>query len=368
MDNSFLHAFQGAKVLVTGHSGFKGSWLTLLLHQLGAHVYGFSNSIPTSPSLFEQSNVNSFLLSNNLEFEITDSVSLLESVNLIEPDYIFHLAAQPIVATSITFPALTWSSNAMGTISVLDAFRQSNQSNQCVLIIITSDKCYENTNSIWGYKETDVLGGLDPYSSSKAAAELAFQSYYRTYFRNHSTKFLASVRAGNVIGGGDWAYSRIVPDAMRSLQTNTPLSIRSPHATRPWQHVLEPLRGYLTLASFLKHSPELSGQSFNFGPNPTANKTVSELLALVSSLCPDFHYYVESDNLTAKKEAGLLQLNIEKARHYLEWSPVLNFHSSVELTTAWYINTKFGTSSTTSNYTIQQISEYLQLFNKLTHD
>ena len=274
----FNNVYNQKKVLITGNTGFKGSWLTIWLKQLGAEVYGISIDIPSQPSNFLVSKLDEviktkFIDINNLE-------SLNEEIKYIQPDFIFHLAAQPIVFDSYKNPINTFNTNIIGTCNILESVRHLTKN--CVVILITSDKCYDNVEWIWGYKETDHLGGKDPYSASKAAAEIVIHSYYESFFKKSNNIRIASVRAGNVIGGGDWADSRIIPDAIRSWSENLTLQIRSPKSTRPWQHVLEPLSGYLFLGQQLFNNINLSGEAFNFGPNDLSNFTVEELLIEMS--------------------------------------------------------------------------------------
>ncbi|MBI2258845.1 MAG: CDP-glucose 4,6-dehydratase [Flavobacteriia bacterium] len=326
--------YKGKKVLVTGNTGFKGAWLTIWLNQIGAEVYGISNEIPTQPSIFEVCS-----LAQNLKHEflnVLDFQSLKQKIDEIRPDFIFHLAAQAIVSDSYSNPLNTFNTNIIGTANVLEAVRVLDF--EVSLIMITSDKCYENVEWTWGYRENDRLGGKDPYSASKGGAELVIHSYYESFFKKNDSKVkLVSVRAGNVIGGGDWAVNRIVPDAMRSWSKNLCLVIRSPYATRPWQHVLEPLSGYLTAGMKLFFNNKLSGESYNFGPNSDQSHTVLELLTKLSSKWNkstlDEMVQVEKSSF---HEAGLLKLNCDKALHDLDWKPTLNFEQTIEFTSDWY--------------------------------
>jgi CDP-glucose 4,6-dehydratase len=333
-NKNILEVFSGKKVLITGHTGFKGSWLSLWLNQKGAKLYGISKDIPTNPSLFE-----SLCLEQEMEhilLDVRDLPSLKSEVKRIEPDFIFHLAAQPIVSLSYEDPLETLTTNAIGTANVLEAVR--GLQNKCVVICITSDKCYENVEWVWGYKETDMLGGKDIYSGSKAAAEIIIHSYYHSFIKKMPNIKMASVRAGNVIGGGDWATDRIVPDCMRSWSAGGKVEIRNPGATRPWQHVLEPLSGYLAIASELWNGGEFNGESYNFGPPSQNNITVMELLKKLGTSW-DLHnsedIYIQTGELKFH-EAGLLQLNCDKALYDFKWQPTLSIEELIQFTGDWY--------------------------------
>jgi len=352
----FKDIYKDKKVLITGNTGFKGSWLSIWLKKLGSEVYGISKDIPTTPSMFEQLGLVSKVDHNFVDVRNYDEVKAI--MQNIKPDFLFHMAAQPIVVNSYKDPVETISTNVIGTMNVLEALRELN--NSCTAIIITSDKCYNNVEWIWGYKETDQIGGKDIYSGSKGAAELIFKSYYHSFFKksNNSLVKAATVRAGNVIGGGDWAEHRIVPDCIKSWVRGESVEIRSPKATRPWQHVLEPLSGYLTIGQQLYANDGLNGESFNFGPHSDNNKTVFELLhdlsnywslsqepARISKETTDFH------------EAGLLKLNCDKALHYLRWMPTLEYNSNIEFTSRWYYNYYYSDINM-FKFTLDQISEY----------
>lgn len=352
----FGNVYSGKKVLVTGHTGFKGTWLTMWLLKMGAHVTGFSDCIPTQPSIFEETE-----LSGKIKHHIGDIRDLSAVKKVIEestPDFIFHLAAQPIVSVSYSEPIDTITTNVVGTANVLEALRILNP--DCVVVMITSDKCYENVEWVWGYKETDHLGGRDIYSGSKGAAEVIIHSYYYSFFRGADCKVrLATGRAGNVIGGGDWAKDRIVVDCMRNWSEGRAVEIRSPAATRPWQHVLEPLSGYLTLGAALCDNPELSGESFNFGPRSEQNRTVLELLSDLSKHW-DFDQPEQAYNVTGNipfHEAGLLKLNCDKALFHLRWEANLPYVDCVRLVSDWYYK-YYKHSADMYELTIAQIAEY----------
>lgn len=328
----FGSAYSGKKIFITGHTGFKGSWLCEWLLKLGAEVTGYSLPPYTKPALFEQLGLASRL--RHIVGDIRHLPTLTRAVVEAKPAFVFHLAAQPIVRESYAKPVDTFATNLLGTVHLLEALRQIQH--PCVAILVTTDKCYENREWIFGYREEDPLGGHDPYSASKATAELAISSYRRSFFKNHPVK-IASVRAGNVIGGGDWAPDRIVPDCIRSLERNQPIGVRNPKATRPWQHVLEPLSGYLWLGARLaqasgENSPLAS--AFNFGPPLEANRTVRELVEKILKQWPG--RWVDQSNPTAVHEAGLLNLATDKSFHLLDWRPVWSFDESVERTVRWY--------------------------------
>jgi CDP-glucose 4,6-dehydratase len=347
------------KVFITGNTGFKGAWLSLWLLELGADVYGYSKDIPTEPSLFK-------ILS--LEKKITqvfDDVRNFSKLKLalenIKPDFIFHLAAQPIVSMSYKNPTDTITTNVLGTMNVLESLRILNH--PCIAVIITSDKCYDNVEWVWGYRETDELGGKDIYSGSKGAAELVFKSYYNSFFKEKNTNIrVASARAGNVIGGGDWAQDRIIPDIIRAWSQGEIVEIRNPQATRPWQHVLEPLCGYLNLGAQLSIKPDLSGQSFNFGPKAEYNRTVKKLLEDLSTY---WHFSDPGDSYKIVAnlpfhEAELLKLNCDKALYYLRWTAALDYEKLLEFTGDWYYK-YYKTKSDMYKYSTKQIDEYIAI-------
>jgi CDP-glucose 4,6-dehydratase len=340
--------WRGKRVLLTGHTGFKGSWLALWLLELGAHVTGLALPPETTPNLFEQ-----LALANRLDHrpgDIRDSRLLAELVSEIQPDVVLHLAAQPLVRHSYAEPVATWDTNVMGTIHLLEALRALQR--PCTAVLITTDKVYRNNEWLYGYRENDPLGGHDPYSSSKAAAELAIASWRASFCGHgpHQTPHLriASARAGNVIGGGDWAADRIVPDAIRALAAEQPIGVRNPRATRPWQHVLEPLGGYLLLAERLHGVADAASADqrlascFNFGPQLEANRSVRELVD--EALCHWPGSWHDRSDPTSPHEASLLNLVIDKAYHHLGWSPRWPFATTVERTVGWYRRVHQGES------------------------
>jgi len=356
---SFANAYRGKRVLVTGHTGFKGSWLSEWLLSLGAEVTGFAFQPSTQPSLFDQLGMASRL--RHAIGDVRDLEAVCKVVGETEPDFIFHLAAQPLVRLSYEQPANTYATNIMGTVNVLEAVRQAGR--HCVVIAITTDKCYENKEWVYSYREEDPMGGYDPYSSSKGAAELVIASYRRSYFSAPDSPVrLASVRAGNVIGGGDWAADRIVPDCIRSLQRGEAISVRNKVATRPWQHVLEPLSGYLWLGACLAN-PQFSAfnsqlaSGFNFGPALSSNRTVADLVQEILMHWPG--RWDDRSDPKAVHEAKLLNLATDKAYHFLNWSPVWSFSKTIAQTANWYLRADAGATDI-RQLTTDQIQSYTQ--------
>ena len=338
-DPAFWH---GRRVLLTGHTGFKGSWLALWLLDLGADLTGLALPPDSDPSLFSLLGLERFF--NHRLGDIRDAACLEAVVAETRPEVVLHLAAQPLVRRAYAEPVATWATNVMGTIHLLEALRRLDQ--PCAAVLITTDKVYHNQEWLYGYRENDPLGGHDPYSSSKAAAELAIASWRSSYCGSllHQTPHLrlASARAGNVIGGGDWAVDRIVPDAMRALGRGEPIGVRNPRATRPWQHVLEPLGGYLLLAERLMTSKALA-TAFNFGPQLEANRSVRELVEEALRHWPG--RWVDQGDPGSPHEASLLNLVIDKAHHQLGWTPRWNFATTVERTVRWYRQVEEGKDS-----------------------
>ena len=324
--------FNNKNIIITGHTGFKGSWLTAWLISLGANVIGIS--LPPKPlSHFNLLKIEKKMRKNFYE-DIRDSKKLGKIFLKEKPDFVFHLAAQAIVKKSYDDPKTTWETNVIGTLNILECLRKVEK--KCTAIIITSDKCYYNKELSRGYKETDELGGKDPYSASKASAEHLIHSYINSFFSSHNKKVsIASVRAGNVIGGGDWAENRIVPDCMKSWMNKKKVNILNPHSTRPWQHVLEPLSGYLYLAKIMHLKNKFHGESFNFGPNSSQNKTVLELVSELSK-SSDFAKWSNNKVSVKIKESNLLKLNCTKAKLLLGWQPVLSFKETAVYTSEWY--------------------------------
>lgn len=342
--------WRGKRVLITGHTGFKGSWLAFWLNRLGADVSGFALLPDTTPSLFEQLGLPEVM--DHEVGDIRDAAEVRARVATVRPDVVLHLAAQSLVRRSYQVPIETWDVNVRGTVHVLDALRGVTW--PCAAVMITTDKVYKNREWTHAYRETDRLGGHDPYSASKAASELAVSSY-RNAFLERSSVRLASARAGNVIGGGDWAEDRIVPDIVRALARDEPVRVRNPIAVRPWQHVLEPLSGYLTLAERLYQSDEAVLQSaFNFGPEPGDTRTVAELVDASLGQWPGRR--IDEVQTDAPHEAGLLSLTIDKAAGVLGWQPRWRFDQTVAATIHWYRSVSDGASPL--DVTASQIDAY----------
>ena len=332
--NGFYH---GKRVLVTGHTGFKGSWLSIWLHELGAEVIGIAQDPYSERDNYVLSGIGRKITAD-LRADIRDGEQLKSLFRTWQPDIVFHLAAQPLVRLSYEIPVDTYETNVMGTIHVLEAIRATDSVK--VGVMITTDKCYENKEQIWGYRENEPMGGYDPYSSSKGAAEIAISSWRRSFFNpaDYGTKHhvsLASVRAGNVIGGGDWALDRIIPDCIKALEAGKPIEIRSPKAIRPWQHVLEPLSGYMLLAQKMWNEPTRYCEGWNFGPRAESITPVWEVAEKVIENYGSGELKDMSDP-NALHEARLLMLDISKAKFRLGWEPRMNISQCVELTVDWY--------------------------------
>lgn len=327
------NAFKSTTILITGHTGFKGAWLTAWLKQLGAKVVGIALDLPTEPSHFSAARLGDGI--EDYRIDIRNRSDLEDAIASAQPDFVFHLAAQALVRCSYENPIDTWQTNVLGTLHVLEALRKLDKA--CTAVIITSDKCYDNLEWVWGYRETDSMGGPDPYSASKGAAELAIRSHIKSYFPKASSKVrIASARAGNVIGGGDWSADRIVPDCVKAWSQGKTVALRNPHSTRPWQHVLEPLSGYLNLAIALSQQPELHGEPFNFGPQAQHNHSVLDLVHKMSLNWDQVRWEDVSKSVAGPYESGLLKLNCDKALHYLNWHAVMGFEDTVRMTAEWY--------------------------------
>lgn len=324
----FGQVYAGTRVLLTGDTGFKGSWLKLWLQELGAQVSGMS----LAPHPAAASHWTLLGGEDDEWIDIRDAAKVAQRVREVRPEIVFHLAAQPLVRHSYAFPLETWSTNVVGTANVLDACRLV--PGVRAVVIVTTDKCYENLDWDWGYRESDRLGGHDPYSASKAAAELVVASYRKAYFGVKGAPLVASARAGNVIGGGDWSSDRLVPDVARAVAANAPLLVRSPHATRPWQHVLEALSGYLCLGQRLLQAEQGFAQAWNFGPDETGNRTVSDVLHGLQRIWPDVQWAL--DRSEQPHEARLLQLDSSMARSRLGWRPIWSFEQGLRATGEWY--------------------------------
>lgn len=348
--------YRGRTVLVTGHTGFKGSWLASWLRHLGAEVAGFSLGLPTEPCNFSVLDLGSRV--RHYCGDIRERAAFAKVVDEFRPSIIFHLAAQALVQKSYADPATTFETNAMGMVSVLECLRARPWIEAAILI--TSDKAYRNDEWCWGYRETDALGGRDPYSASKSCADLIASAYYHSFLRNGPSR-VAVTRAGNVIGGGDWAENRIVPDCVRAWSSGRSAAVRNPRATRPWQHVLEPLSGYLWLgARLLAGQPALNGEAFNFGPEANVNQTVAQLLEAMAAKWPGVAWHVPHEAEQVAHEATLLKLSYDKALFHLQWKPVLQFNETVELTVDWYRQWHEG-KAPMYPFTLGQIDRYCEL-------
>lgn len=351
-----LKFFNKKKILITGHTGFKGSWLSAWLSYLNSNIYGFSIGIPTKPSNFEASNLKHHI--NDHRGDIKNLEALQELVKTIQPDIIFHFAAQALVRESFLDPVNTWETNTIGTVNLLESVRLIK--NPCVVILITSDKAYQNNEWVWGYRETDILGGDDPYSASKAGAELAIKSYIKSFFISPNKHIKIGVaRAGNVIGGGDWSENRIVPDCIKSWKSGKVVELRNPNATRPWQHVLEPLSGYLNLAFALHNSNNIHGEAFNFGPSNSSDYSVEELVCEMSKFWSQVQWASNKPDVNFK-ESSLLKLNCDKALNILKWKPVWDFEETVKETIMWYKNYYENGAESSYNFSISQIESYMK--------
>ena len=330
--------WKGKKVLITGHTGFKGSWLCMLLNSMGTEISGYALEPPTKPSLFNLCNINSFV--NSTISDIRDFDSLLKKIEFEKPEIIIHMAAQPLVRLSYKEPVLTYQTNIIGTINLLEAVRVSKFKSVKVVVNVTTDKCYENKEWIWPYRENEPLGGHDPYSSSKACSEIITASYRSSFFNpadyNMHHVAIATARAGNVIGGGDWATDRLIPDIIGSVLENETIVVRNPHAIRPWQHVLEPLTGYLILSEKLYNEGISFAESWNFGPNDEDTKSV---IWIVEQLCNRWSKEAsyELDNKIHPHEAGFLKLDCSKAKDKLNWHPRWKLDKALESIIEFYM-------------------------------
>jgi len=353
--------FKNKKIIITGHTGFKGSWLTLCLNLFGANILGISNGYPTSISHFRDLKIE-----KNIKHKICDITNLkkLKKIfNDYQPDYVFHLAAQAIVSKSFKDPVSTFNSNTIGTLNVLESLKSVRK---CKVVIITSDKSYKNLEIKRGYYENDILGGDDPYSGSKGAAELVINSYVKSYFQNGKNVRIGIARAGNVIGGGDWSLDRIIPDCVKSWYKKKKTIIRNPKSTRPWQHVFDAIRGYLILAIKLENI-KIHGEAFNFGPDNKQNKSVLDLVKEIEKNWREAKWKLKKNNVNQNKESNLLKLNSEKAKRYLDWYPVLDFKNAIKFTANWYIEFKKNGTRNTYSISKKSIIEYNKLLklNKL---
>jgi len=357
---SFEHlqkTYAGKKVFLTGHTGFKGSWMLKLLSMIGAEVKGYALAPKTEDDLFNL--INGDLLCDSVIADLRDRETLKNAITEFAPDFVFHLAAQPLVRLSYDIPSETFEVNAIGTANVLDGVRLLNK--PCTVVLITTDKVYHNNEWAYPYRETDRLGGYDPYSASKACTELVIDSYRNSFFNiknyNIHQKGIAVGRAGNVIGGGDWSKDRLIPDIAKALNQNISVSVRNPHSIRPWQHVLEPVVAYLLLGMHLSADPQAFSQAYNFGPLATDALSVEEMLKLAIG-CWGSGSYTFKNQEGQPHEAGLLKLDISKAIDELKWSPKMNAATAVEMTMSWY--REFAVNKTNiDQFTALQITDYL---------
>lgn len=347
--------YKGKKVLITGHTGFKGSWLAIWLHSIGAEVIGIALDPYSAKNNYVLSKIGE-KINADIRADIRDGKKIKTIFDQYQPEMVFHLAAQPLVRHSYEFPVETYQTNVMGTINVLEAIRATDSVR--VGVMITSDKCYENKEQIWGYRENEAMGGYDPYSSSKGASEIAISSWRNSYFNPNQYdkhgKSIASVRAGNVIGGGDWAKDRIIPDCIKAIETGKPIDIRSPKAIRPWQHVLDPLSGYILLAKRMWENPNRFCEGWNFGPKSDSIATVWE----VASKLIEFYgsgILKDSSDPNAYHEAMLLMLDINKAKFLIEWEPKWKIDKTLMMTVDWY---KRYATMDVYKLCIEQIHEY----------
>ena len=348
---NILNHFKGKNVLVTGHTGFKGSWLAFLLDHVGAKVTGLALAPKTNPSLFELLDINGKC--NSIIADINSAEDVKQAIDQAQPDYIFHMAAQPLVRYSYKQPLETFATNVMGTANVLEACKILNK--KCVVICITTDKVYHNYEWEFPYRENDRLGGYDPYSASKAAAELVIDSYRNSFFKNSNIS-IASVRAGNVIGGGDWSEDRLFPDLVNSINTNLPIELRNPSAVRPWQHVLDPLFGYLTLAVSIDQNAHKYNEAWNFGPYNHDSKTVLEVCQQAIVVFKNGSLQINQDK--QPHEAGQLRLDISKSMTYLNWHPNWSTEKAIERTANWYKAFLKGESAV--NLVQKDINDFLE--------
>ena len=353
-----MNVYKNKTVLITGHTGFKGSWLCTWLHELGAKVVGVSIDTVSQPSNYQASSLADFV--RDYWLDIRDANKLSGVVQKVQPDFVFHMAAQALVRPSYSDPLATLTTNSIGTANLLEALRSLDK--QVVAIMITSDKVYDNVEWVWGYRETDRLGGKDPYSASKGMAELVIRTYVESFFNQMDSNIRIGIaRAGNVIGGGDWAVDRIVPDCMKAWANSKTVEIRSPYATRPWQHVLEPLGGYLTLGMRLHQDEKHHGQAYNFGPSADQDYPVSELIHEMSKYWDQIKWQDISDGQHLH-EAGLLKLNCDKALFDLSWQAILTFEQTVKMTVDWYRHYyQKNVNDTMHKYSVKQIHAYTEL-------
>ncbi len=350
---NFTKYYKNKKVLITGHTGFKGAWLTLWLIKCGAKIMGLSNNTLTKPSIFKVLKIKKKI--SHVNCDIRNIKKLENEILNFKPDFVFHFAAQALVKKSFLEPYNTWTTNSLGTINVLEVLRRNNFTRKITAVIITSDKSYKNIEKQKAYIETDTLGGSDPYSASKASAELALKSYVDSFLKKKKDVLVGIARAGNVIGGGDWSDDRLVPDCIKSWSQKKSVVIRNPKSTRPWQHVLEAIRGYLIFGIKLKNNRKLDGEVFNFGPNNKLNHNVEDLVKKIKIFWKNIKWIVKPDKL--KLESNLLKINSNKAKKKLNWQCILTFSETAEYVSKWYIN-YFNKHTNMFDYSLEQISSY----------
>ena len=357
---NFSKTFKNKNVIVTGHTGFKGSWLVAWLQILGANIMGISLESTSKPSHFEELKISKKI--TDVRLNLLNLNPLKKKISNFKPDFIFHLAAQSIVNLSYKDPLLTWHTNLIGTINILEVLK--NLKKFCVGVIVTSDKCYKNFEITRGYKENDVLGGNDPYSASKGAAEIAINSYIKSFLSDKKKYRIASARAGNVIGGGDWNSYRIIPDCIKAIISDDVVKIRNLDSTRPWQHVMELIYGYLLLAKKLKNDKSIHGESFNFGPRENLNYSVLDILKEIEKNWSNFQWKEIKNKKNKFMEAKLLSLNCKKVAKILGWQPSLNFSQTVKTTIDWY-KSYYNRNENTFLTTTKQINEYQKIIKKI---
>lgn len=350
----FSGAYKGTTVFVTGHTGFKGSWISLWLSDLGANVVGYALDPPTDPSAFEAMRLAERIV--DIRGDVRDGDALTTAIAEHQPSIVFHLAAQPLVRASYEQPHLTYETNVMGTVNVFEAVRCTDSVR--AVVNVTSDKCYENREWVYAYREIDPMGGYDPYSSSKGCAELVTSAYRRSFFSAEDAALVASVRAGNVIGGGDWAADRLIPDCVRSLSKNESVLVRNPRAVRPWQHVLEPLSGYMALGARLLGGDRDAAAAWNFGPDTRSNVTAAEVVNEFVRAWGEGGWHTPANAPEAPHEANLLKLDVTKAADLLDWHPIWEVERAVSLTAEWY-HAFVERSGDPLLHSLNQIDEYV---------
>ena len=361
VNNLLYNKYKGKKVFITGHTGFKGSWLTYVLNTLEANLKGYSLSPNTSPSLY--SLIESNLNIDSVISDINDFKSLENEILSFQPDFIFHLAAQPLVTKSYQDPLNTFNTNVIGTANLLNTLLKLNK--ECTIVVITTDKVYDNKEWEYPYREIDRLGGHDPYSSSKAASELIVSSYRNSFFNLNSyeshKKSIATARAGNVIGGGDWSEDRLIPDFVKAIQKNESIKLRNPDSIRPWQHVLEPIFGYLKLGILLKENPKLYSGPWNFGPTEIDNISVLKIVEYMKEIFKQGEVEI-IQNLNLPHEAKILKLDINKAQVLLNWKPIFTSKQAIKITADWYLSF-YNKNTNADMLVLNDINLYLGLLN-----